>query len=50
MLRVTIAIITLIIIVVLIMVTIFLAKAASLEDERRERDYQEYLKRHHDLK
>lgn len=49
MLRVTIAIITLIIIVVLIMVTIFLAKAASL-DERRERDYQEYLKRRHDLK
>ena len=50
MLRVTVAIITLIIIVVLIMGTVLLAKAASLEDERRERDYQEYLKRRHDLK
>lgn len=50
MLRLQALIITIIVIGGLLVMVFALAKTASLEDERRERDYQEYLKRHHDLK
>ena len=50
MLKLQAFIITIIVIGGLLVMVFALAKVASLEDERRERDYQEYLKRRHDLK
>ena len=50
MLKLQAFIITIIVIGGLLVMVFALAKEASLEDERRERDYQEYLKRRHDLK